>query len=112
MSKRWVQGCERILEQIKTLEATKDRDRLALVHSIRFGLGALWNSLSGWMQWINNPGITAKFNQKELEEMNQTIIEFVKSFIDYDIKITKMGIQKGLKERAQRAPSEERRFYV
>ena len=42
----------------------------------------------------------------------RVIIEFVKSFIDYDIKITKMGIQKGLKQRAQRKPSEERRFYV
>jgi len=116
MSERWVEQCERILEQIKITEAGKDRDRLELVHSMRFGLIALWNSLSGWMRWINNPDVMAKFDQEELNEMNKTITDFVKSFIEYDIKITKQGIQKDAKEiaedRASRTRNVPGRFYV
>ena len=112
MSERWIKRCESILEQIKTLEATKDRDRLQLVHSIKFSLGALWNSLAGWINWINNPSIMTKFNQEELAEMNKTITEYTKSFIEYDLKITKRGIQKGLKERPATRRLPERQYRI
>ena len=113
MSERWVQRGERILERIKNLDASKERDRLELIQSMGFVLRALWNSVQGWMQWISNPGITTRFSQEELEEINKTITDFAKSFIEYDIKMTKEGIQKGIKERrrAQRRPS-ERAIYV
>ena len=116
MSENWIEQCERILDQINTTEANKDRDRLELVHSMRFGLLALWNSLSGWMRWINNPDVMTKFDQEELEQMNQTITDFVKSFLEYDIKITKQGIQKDVKEiaedRSSRAGHAPGRLYV
>jgi len=116
MSERWVRRCERILERIKALETTKDRDRLDLVYSIRFGLGALWGSLEGWMRWINSPRIMTQFTQEELKKMNSAIMDFVKSFIEYDIKMTEQGISKGLSENIERRPSGERevpeRFYI
>ena len=88
------------------MEATKDRDRLELVNSILFGLGALGKSVGGWVQWLSNPSIMNNFSEEELEEMNKTITDFVKSFIEYDIKITKEGIKKGIdKRRAQRKPT-------
>lgn len=101
MSERWLSRCERILKRIKALESAEDTDRLELVRSIRFTLNSLWGSLSGWIQWINNPNIATRFNREELEEMNKTMIDFVKSFIEYDVKITKQAIQKGIKERVE-----------
>ena len=113
MSENWVQRNEKILEQIKTMDASKDRDRLELVRSMRFVLGALVQSLAGWMQWINNPDIIGIFDKKELEEMNITITDFVRSFIEYDIKMTKKGLEKGVKERKNtQKRSQERTFYV
>jgi hypothetical protein len=69
--------------------------------------------LNGWIQWISNPDAISKFNQEELEEMYKTITNLVKSFIEYDIKITNEGIQKGIHERrsSQRRRT-ERVFYV
>ena len=116
MSERWIRRCERILEQIKALEATKESDRLDLVYSMRFGLGALWGSLDGWMRWVNSPRIMTQFTQEELQKMNSTIMDFVKSFIEYDIKMTEQGITKGLSESVERRPSDQRevpeRFYI
>ena len=116
MSERWVKRCERILEQIKALDTAKERDRLDLVHSMRLGLGALWGSLEGWMRWINSPRIMTQFTQEELKKMNSAIMDFAKSFIEYDIKMTKQGINKGTSESSERRPSRERavpeRFYV
>ena len=113
MSNVWVKRSESILEQIKLMEATEGKDRLALVHTMRFGLGALWESITGWMRWINNPQVMTKFTQEELAEMNKTVIDFVKDFIEYDIKITKQGVQKGLNERSSTdGSSSQERFYV
>jgi len=108
MSARWVKRCEQILEQIKVLETAKERDRLDIVHSLRFGLGTLWGSLEGWMQWINSPRIMTQFTQEELKKMNSAIMDFVKSFIEYDIKMTEQGIKKGFLESIERRPSRER----
>ena len=52
------------------MEATKDRDRLELVHSLIFGLGALGKSVGGWVQWLSNPSIMNNFSEEELVEMN------------------------------------------
>ena len=116
MSERWVKRCERILEQLKALETVKERDRLDLVYSMRFGLGALWGSLEGWMRWINSPRIMTQFTQEELKKMNNTIMDYVKSFIEFDIKMTEQGIKKGFSESVERRPSRERevpeRFYI
>ena len=116
MSERWVKRCERILEQIKALETAKERDRLDLVYSLRFGLRVLWSSLESWMQWINSPRIMTQFTPEELKKMNSTIMDFVKSFIEYDIKMTEQGIKKSFSESSERRPSRERevpeRFYI
>jgi hypothetical protein len=101
------------MKQIKEMENIEDRDRLELVRQMRFVLGALAQSLSGWTQWMNNPDIVSKFNQDELREMNKTLSDFVKSFIEYDIRITNEGIQKGIQERRNtQKRSSQRVFYV
>ena len=115
MSERWIQSSEKILDRIKSLEEVEGKDRLELVRSIRFKLGALQRSLLGWMQWVNNPDIMTRFTQEDLEKMNKTLSESVRSFIEHDLEVTKLGDKRGLEARKRvERKSEERAevFYV
>ncbi len=100
LSERWIKRQERILERLKALE-TKDMDRLDHVRTLRSVLGSLWSSLSGWMQWINNPDIMTRYSKEELEEMSNEITDFVKSFIEYDLKVTRHALEKGITQRRE-----------
>ena len=97
MSERWIQSLEKMLDQMKKLEEAEAKDRLDHVRLIRFTLGALHRSLLGRMQWANNPNLMTKFTKEELEEIDQKILEFTRSFIEYDIEVAKKGGEKGLK---------------
>lgn len=97
MSKRWVKVSEKVLDQLKRIEETKEKDRLELVRSMSFVLRALEMSVVGWMQWVNNPDIMTKFAQKDLEKMNKKLSKFTSDFIKYDVEATKLGTQIGLK---------------
>jgi len=118
LSERYIQSLERLLDRIRSLEEVEGKDRLELVRSIRFILGALHRSLLGWMQWVNNPDIMTRFTQEDLEKMNKNLSKFVWSFIEYDLEATKLGAEKGLKARERpdrkRKEREERTegFYV
>lgn len=112
MSERWIRSSKNILERIKKLEKAKDRDRLELVRSTWFMLGALQRSLVGWLQWVKNPEIMVKFTQEELEEINSNISKFVRSFIEYDLKVTKQGAKKGLKAKKKKAKEKAETHYV
>ena len=74
-NENWVQNCKRILDQIKKLEDTKGHDRLDFVRTISFTLSALQRSVSGWIEWINNPDVMANFSLKELKEMEIAFTE-------------------------------------
>ena len=115
LSERWIQSSEKILDRIKSLEEVEGKDRLELVRSIRFMLGALQRSLLGWMQWVNNPDIMTRFTQEDLEKMNKNLSEFVRSFMEYDLEVTKLGAERGLKARKKVERKREERaeiFYV
>jgi len=116
LSERWIQVSEKILEQLKRLEDTKDKDRLELVMSLRFVLSVLQRSLLGWTQWVNNPDIMTIFSQKDLETMTEKLSEFTRSFVKYDLEMTSLGAKKGLKspKKVTEKKKEERteRFYV
>jgi len=118
LSERWIQSSQRVLNHIKRLEKVEGKDRLELVRSLGFMLGALQRSLLGWMQWVNNPDIMTRFTQEDLKKMNKNLSKFVRTFIEYDLEATKLGDEKGLKARERperkRKGSEERPegFYV
>ena len=116
MSEGWIRVSERIIDQLKRLEDTKDKDRLELVRSLRFVLGVLQRSLIGWTQWVGNPDIMTIFSQDDLEKMIKTLAEFTRSFVEYDLKMTSLGVKKGLKspKKVEKKKKEERteRFYV
>ena len=115
LSEGWIEASEKLLDQIKRLEEAKERDRLELVRFLRFVLSALHRSLLGWMQWVNNPDIMTRFTKEELEEMNKKLSSFTRSFVQYDLEVTKLGSQKGLRAKKKTKKKKEERaesFYV
>ncbi len=112
LSERWVQSSKKILERIKSLEEAEEKDRLELVRSTWFLLGALQRSLVGWLQWVKNPEIMVKFTQDELKEINDNMSKFVRSFIEYDMKVTKQGTKKGLKAKKKKTKEKAETKYV
>lgn len=116
MSEQWATVSEKILDQLKQLENAKGKDRLELVRSLRFIMNTLQRSLIGWMQWVSNPDVMSMFSQQDLEEMNKKLAEFSVAFVNYDIEMTRLGVQKGLKspKKVTHKKKEDRteRFYV
>jgi len=116
LSESWIKVSERILNQLKSIENTKGKDRLELVRSLRFVLNVLQRSMIGWTQWVNNPDIMTIFSQNDLEAMTERLSEFSRSFIKYDLDMTSLGVKKGLKA-LKKVPNKKRderieRFYV
>lgn len=116
MSESWTKVSERLLDQLKRLENTKGKDRLELVRSLRFVLNVLQRSMVGWTQWVNNPDIMSIFTQNDLENMTGKLSEFTRSFIEYDLEMTSLGVKKGLKTSKKVTPKKKdqrkERFYV
>jgi len=88
MQGKWVNDCQRILDEIKTSAKVEGSDRLDMVRTIRFTILALQRSVTGWMQWVDNPDIMAQFSRDELAEINKNLADLVCAFVDYDAKIT------------------------
>jgi len=53
-----------------------------------------------------------KFTKEELEEINSNISKFARSFIEYDLKVTKQGAKKGLKAKKKKAKEKAEPHYV
>ena len=103
---KWIAGCRRILKDLKERASRKDRDRLDLVKSIRYSMRALNRSLMGWWQWVNSPEMMANFTREELMDMDRTLNNHVTSFIEYDIKVTRVGSRFRKKEEVERRGGE------
>ena len=116
MGEEWKRVSERIIEELKQIGSTKGKDRLEMVRSMRFVLGVLQRSLVGWAHWVGNPDIMTMFSEEDLKNMTKTLAEFTRSFIEYDLKMTSLGAEKGLKaqKKVTKKPKVDRtdRFYV
>jgi hypothetical protein len=77
----------------------EDKDRLESLKSIKISLFYLNRSLLGWNRWVKNPATMANFSKKELEEIDRELSSMIASFIEHDLKTTKLGAKKGLKKR-------------
>ena len=88
MIENWVQDCEKILQEIKKMTENEGKDRLDVVRGMRFTLFALQRSVAGWIEWVNNPDVMATFSLEELNEINKTLSELIRPFIEYDAKVT------------------------
>jgi hypothetical protein len=111
MGERWIQECNDHLKQIKEALAADEPDRLDLVRMMHSALLALNHSVWGWLQYVNNPDIMGKFDRDELQGISGFLNKFAEEFIEYDIKVTKSGMEKGLSE-AKRRQRTQQSFYV
>ena len=105
MNVSWIDRIQKTLDMIKELREKRSQDRLDLVRTMRYGFGALSQSLGGWMQWINSPEVMSQFTQEELQEMSDTVLDLVTKFVEYDRDITDFGMKKGLGKQREEEPS-------
>lgn len=116
MDGRWVSDCQRILDKIKDSAKVEGQDRLDMVKTIRFTILALQRSVTGWMQWADNPDVMAQFSLDELAEINKNLADLVCAFVDYDAKITGSQEKKIEKKLQKEAPKHTKKdngmFYV
>lgn len=110
MEGRWVNDCQRILKEIKSSSKVEGHDRLDMVRSIRFTILALQRSVTGWMQWADNPDVMAQFSLDELAEINKKLADLVFAFVDYDAKIT--GSQEKKIQKETKTQKSKDMFYV
>lgn len=87
----WIQTSREVLKRLKELQDMPSADRLDLLKSMNYSLRAIERSIIGWLEWINNPNLMASFTLEEIKEMHKTILDFAIKFLEYDIKVTKMG---------------------
>jgi len=114
MGERWIKECAEHLEQISKALSVENSDRLDLVKSMHITLLALNHSVWGWLQYVNNPDIMGKFKRDELNEISDYLNKFAQDFIKYDIKVTKLGMKKGMDEIRQNQQNQQNKqsFYV
>ncbi|MDQ1278905.1 MAG: hypothetical protein QG670_165 [Thermoproteota archaeon] len=102
----WNQDTKIIIDQIRKLKELKGQDRLDRVRTIRFILFALQRSVSGWIEWVNNPDVMAGFSLEGLEEMSTNLAKLTETFIEYDSKITQCA-QEDLRKRMKKEMPDE-----
>jgi len=116
MEGKWVNDCERILDEIKKSAKVAGQDRLDMVRTIRFTILALQRSVTGWMQWADNPDVMTQFSLDELVAINNNLADLVCAFVDYDAKITgsqEKKIEKKMRKESIKNPQEGKdMFYV
>ena len=115
MEGKWVNDCQRILNEIKNSAKVEGSDRLDMMRTIRFTILALQRSVTGWMQWADNPDIMAQFSLDELTEINTNLADLVCAFVDYDAKITgtqEKKIEKKMRKATIKSQDTNDMFYV
>ena len=116
MEGKWVNDCQRILYEIKKSAKVANQDRLDMVRTIRFTILALQRSVTGWMQWADNPDVMAQFSLDELVEINKNLADLVCAFVDYDAKITgsqEKKVEKKIRKESIKHPQDGKEiFYV
>lgn len=89
LSDRWIDESEQLLKRMASISSKEKRDRLEVVNSLLFSLDLLERSLQGWRIWVRNLSIMSQFSLEELNEMEKTLQEQCRAFIEYDISASK-----------------------
>jgi len=86
MSQDWIKIKTSQLSKTKSLSP---KDRLDMVEAIALMDQYVLSSCQGWAQWIYNPVVINRFNEKELKEFYEKFKKFTMEFLDFDLKATK-----------------------
>ncbi len=91
-------------KQLKKIKSLSPKDRLDMVEAIALMDRYILSSCQGWAQWIYNPLVINRFNEKELKEFYEQFKKIAMEFIEFDKKATKK--LKPLSKEEARAPSD------
>jgi hypothetical protein len=105
MNQGWIERTQKTIDQLQKIKKKRDIDRLEIVTAMRFSFGALSQSLSGWMQWVNSPEIMSQFTREELLDISDKLIDMITLFVEYDRDITDYGMKKGLGKQREEDPN-------
>lgn len=106
MSEQWIDQCEMLLKMLDVHTSKKERDRLEIINSILFSLATLGRSIQGWKQWTLNLQFMSRFTEAELLDIEEGLVKTVRTFIEYDIDVTKRHVDK-LPQRGEKPTSRE-----
>ena len=113
LGEEWIYESQRLLKQIEELMAKKDLDRLDMVRLVTLCLIATERSVRGWLAWVRNPTLMAKFSLDELTDIGKRLGSYSKDFLEYDIKMTEKTVEKFPKEAMQQGPEQTgRELYI
>ena len=119
MKDSWVQECKRILEHMKKLGDMEGKDRLDMVRRIRFIIFSLQRSVSGWIEWVENPDVMANFSLEDLKEISKNLTNLTQPFVEYDCEMTSrarrdLGVKEPESRREQKPKAKDKTqvFYV
>ena len=74
---------------VNKIKSLSPKDRLDMVEAIALMNQYIFDSCQGWAQWIHNPTVINRFNEKELEGIYEQIKKLALEFLEFDLKTTK-----------------------
>ena len=112
MSEEWIYESGKLLKQLEELTSKKDIDRLDMVRLVTLSLIATERSIRGWLTWVRNPTLMAKFSLEELTEVGTKLSDYAKEFLEYDIATTEKTAEKFPKSIEQPDEGPGRELYI
>jgi hypothetical protein len=103
---KWIESVEEEKLKIQKMET---KDRLASLAKITFMNGTLASSVTGWSQWLSNALILERLSEEELKELTVVFQDLVITFLDLDIKYTKIIRERKRKEEKETQASLKKR---
>jgi hypothetical protein len=77
------------LRQLDKIKSLKPKDRLDRVEAIVLMDQHILGSCQEWLQWIANPTVINRFNEKELDDIYEQFKEIASKFIEFDLNTAK-----------------------
>ena len=99
MNTKWVKKCQ---ESLKNIEAFQTGSRVQVATQLVYMHNIMYESMVGWAQMLNKvlmEALSSSINLKkveslmtdeELDDIFQNYREFVKTYLEYDIKVTNL----------------------
>lgn len=85
----WIQDREKTLKLLEQFKVTRKSDRLEIVKNWHLAHSILVKSVSGWGNWLLNMAVVEVLDKKDLKEIYESYVDFVKGFVQLDIEVTK-----------------------
>lgn len=106
---KWIKEVKKRKKEIESFDL---KDRLALVSSISKLHQDISASLQGWLAWLKNPQVMEKLGMEELKETFKIYKKLAIEFLDLDIKMSSIVLQKIKKRKTSKNKTKGRKTYI